>query len=99
MRVILYLEQIALLLQIFHNGFSCFIAVHACIFAAVFGHGRVIVHYFEDWQIVAASYLIVVRVMRRGNFNNAGTEFHINILVADNRDFSVEQRENNIFAD
>ena len=98
MGMVLYLEQIALLLQILDDCFSCLIAVHAGIFAAGCGHGCIVVHDLDDWQVMAAAYLIVVRVVCRCDFDNAGTKFHVNILVADNRDFSVEQRQYDIFA-
>jgi len=96
--VVLHLQQIALLFQILHDGFSCLIALHACIFAAGSGHGSIIVHHLEDWQVVAASNLIVVRVVCRSDFYNAGTKFHIDIVITDNRNLTVDQRQDDGFA-
>ena len=42
--------------------------------------------------------LKVVRVMSRCNLNNTCTEFHINIFIGYNRDFSVDKRKHYLLA-
>ena len=44
------------------------------------------------------SYFVVVRVVCRSYFNNACTEFSVNIRIADNGDFFVDQRKDNAFS-
>ena len=99
MCMVLYFDQIALLFQIFYDCFSCCITFHTSIFAACFGHGSVIVHYFQNWQVVTTSNFIVVRVMCRSDLNNTGTKFHINIIIANNRNLTVNQWKSDGFAD
>ena len=38
---------------------------------------------------MAASYLKVIRVMSRSDLHAAGTELFVNILIRDDRDFTV----------
>ena len=45
------------------------------------------------------SDLEVVRVVARRNLDAAGAEFHINVLVAEDRDFAVHNRQNAGLAD
>ena len=97
--VLLDLDEIPLLLQVFDDGLSGLIAVHAGILAAGLGHGGVVVHHLDDRQVVAAADLIVVRVVRRGDLDDAGAELHVDIVVADNRNLAANQRQDDRLAD
>ena len=96
--VILYLYQVAALFQVGDNRFSRFIPFHAGILSAVIGHVGVIGHHVDYRQIMAQANLKVIRVMRRGDLYHAGSEFHINIIVGDNRDFPADQRQSQCLA-
>ena len=71
----------AQLIHLFDDGFSCLVSVHALESAAVFVDGGIIVHDVDDGQVVALSYLKVVRVVCRGDFYNTGSKFHVNIGI------------------
>ena len=50
-------------------------------------------------QIVAFAYFEVVRVMCRCDLNAACSEFFVNVLICDNRDLTVSQRQFQHLAD
>ena len=52
----------------------------------------------NDRQITALSYFKVVRVVSRGNLYNACSFFHIGVFITNDRQFFVEQRQNNVTA-
>ena len=87
------------LIEFADDGFSCRIPVHALIFAAVLIDGRVIIQNIDDRQVVPFADLKVVRVMRRRNLYNAGSLFHVRVLVADNRNRAVHNRQHCLSAD
>ena len=62
------------------------------------GHAAVIGEHADDGQIVALANLKVVRVVRRGDLHHAGALFHVGVLVADDRDFDVHQRQDDVAA-
>ena len=62
------------------------------------GHMSVIGKGSYNRKTVAKSYLKVVRVVCRRDFNNARSLGHIGVLVAYNRDFLIEKRQNNMTA-
>ena len=88
-----HLYQKALFLQILHHGFSGLIPVHAGIFAAQFINGGVIIHNVDFFQVMAFSYLKVIRVMSRGDLYTAGSKLLIYIFIRDHRDLSVGKRQ------
>ena len=63
------------------------------------GHAAVVGEHADDGQVVALANLKVIRVVRRGDLNNAGTELHVNIVVGDYRYLAVGQRELNHLTD
>ena len=69
----------AKLIKLFNYKFSCFIPVHSFIFSAVGIDSSVIIKYVYLRKAMTFSDLIVVRVMGRGDFNNSGTKFSVNI--------------------
>ena len=62
------------------------------------GHAAVVGEHADDGQVVALADLKVVRVVRRGDLHHAGALFHIGVLVADDRDFDVHQRQDDVAA-
>ena len=52
----------------------------------------------DNRQAAALANLVVVRVVGRSDFYNARSLFHIGVLVADNRNYLVEQRQNHVAA-
>ena len=47
---------------------------------------------------MAQPHLKVVRVVRGGDFNNARSEIHFNVIVGNNGYFAVNKRQNKGFA-
>ena len=43
---------------------------------------------------MAQTYFKVVRVVRGGDFNNARSEIHLNIIIGNNGYFAVNKRQN-----
>ena len=85
--------QKSLCIQVCNHGFSCLISVHACIFTAFFIDGGIIIHDVDFFQIVAFSYLKVIRVVRRCNFYTTSSKFFVYIRICNYRNLSVCQRQ------
>ena len=49
-------------------------------------------------QRVTFTHFIVVKVVRRSDFHAAGAFFHVGVFVANDRNTTVNQRQNDIFA-
>ena len=58
----------------------------------------VVVDDFEHLEIVPEPYGVVVDIVRRGHLEAAGTEVHFHIVVLDDRDFLVYQRDEHFLA-
>ena len=97
--VVFDLDEIAALFEILDNRLAALVAVHALVLAAVCVDGRVLVEHENLLEVVALTHLEVVRVVARRNLDAAGAEFHINVLVTENRDFAVHNRQNAGLAD
>ena len=98
-RIVLYANKQAHLVEFFDNLRSCRISVHARELTAVFVYRGVVVHDVDFGQVVAFADLEVVRVVRRGNLYNARSEVFFNIFVCNNGYFSVNKRNFDRFAD
>ena len=57
-------------------------------------HKAVVGEHANDRKIAALTYLVVVGVVSGRDLYNARTFFHVGVLVADNRDFFIQQRQN-----
>ena len=97
--VILDLNQGSCCIQICDDLLAAFHTVKTLVLAAVFIDGGIVVEYQNLLQIMALTHLEVVRVMARRNLNAAGTELHLNVLVCEDRDLTVHQRQNRLLAD
>ncbi len=99
MAVFLDFYQCALSFEIFYDSLSCFVSVHACVLRIIVNYRCVVVHYVDHGQIMAQSDFKVVRVVSRSYLNNARTEIHFNIIVGNDRNLTVNDRQYNSFAD
>ena len=92
------LDEISARLQIFDDFFAALVNIHARIFAARFCHMAVVRHHVDDFEIVPQANLKVVRVVGGRNFHHAGSEIHFHIFIRDQRDFLIDQGQDQFFA-
>ena len=85
----LYLNQKPLCFKVCNKLFSALIAVHACILARPSIHGCIVIDYNNLFEIMALSYLKIVRVMCRSNLYTSGSEFFVYIGIRNYRNFPV----------
>ena len=97
--VVLDLNEVAAFLEVLNNRLAALVAVHALVLAAVCVDGRVLVEHENLLEVVALTHLEVVRVVARRNLDTAGAELHVNVLVAEDRDLAVHDREDAGLAD
>ena len=84
--------KISLLFQILYHSFSCFVAIHACIFSTILLIDRsIIIHDVKFWQIVTFSNFKVVRVMCRCDLNSTCSELFVYVVICNNRNLTVCQ--------
>ena len=98
MNVLLGLYKRAFLFKVGNNSFSCLVSVHSGVSGVVGCYFRVVCKHVYYRQVVSQSYLKVVRVVRRSDFNHAGSEIHFNVFVRHNRYLTVNNRQNKSFA-
>ena len=99
MLVVLDLNEVAAFLEVLNNRLAALVAVHALVLAAVCVDGRVLVEHENLLEVVTLTHLEVVRVVARRNLDTAGAELHVNVLVAEDRDLAVHDREDAGLAD
>ena len=99
MLVVLDLNEVAAFLEVLNNRLAALVAVHALVLAAVCVDGRVLVEHEDLLEVVTLTHLEVVRVVARRNLDAAGAELHVNVLVAEDRDLAVHDREDAGLAD
>ena len=99
MAVRLHADEIPLCLQIGHQRPPRGVALHPLVFAAPVIDGGVVVHHLDHRQIVPLADQEVVGVMRRRNLDAAGPEADFHILVPDDRNLPVHNRQDHGFAD
>ena len=80
-------------LQIRHHLVAAGEAIKAPIGSGRLVHHAAVVHHLEHLQAVSLAYLVIVAVMGRGHLQGAGTELHLGMLVEDQRDDPVSQRQ------
>ena len=91
-------HEIALLLELLHDGLAGLVAVHAVPLVAA-GDLAVAVEHQVLRQIVAQADLKVVGVVAGRDLHAAGAELHIGVLIADDGDLAPDERERERFAD
>ena len=62
------------------------------------GHVPIVGEDTDTGQIMALAYLEVIGVVGGGDLYNAGTLFHIGVLIADDGNFLIQQRQNDMAA-
>ena len=87
--VVLGLDEVALLLQVLHDGLAALVAVHAVVGAAVFVDGPVVVDAPDDLQVVPQAHLEVVGVVGGGHLHRAGAEAQLHVFVGHDGDLPV----------
>ncbi len=78
------------------------LVVHRTVDVEHLGAGQdagVLVEDVDQRQVVALADLIVVEVMSRGDFYAAGAKFEVDVVVGDDRDQAVHQRQHDVAAD
>ena len=93
------LYKVSALFKLFNNGFSALITIHTLILAGIFVHLAVLGQNIDNGKIVAQTDLKVVGVVSGCDFNNACSEIYFNIIIGNNRNFFINNRKNNLFAD
>ena len=88
-----YFYQQSQIFQIFYHCFSCFVAIHACVFSTQIVDGCIIVQDIDFFQVMTFSYFKVVRVMCRCDLYTSGSELFVYIRICDHRDLTVGQRQ------
>ena len=92
------LDEVALLLEIGHDGLACLIAVKAVILAAVDDTG-VLVKDQDLLQTVAQADLVVIRVVAGRHLDAAGAEIKLDIIVGHDGQLAANERQDRRLAD
>ena len=93
MCIILYLNQKSELIKILNYSLSCLVSVHSGIFTAVLIDSGIIVHDIDFGKVMTLTHLEIVRVVSRRYLNNTCSEFHIYIVILNNRDCLIDKRK------
>ena len=97
--VLFGLNQCALLLQVFHHGFTRYKAVHAAVgFGGFVVDGGIEVEHANHGQLVALAYGVVVGIVRGGNFDYARTKGAVHIRIGNHGYGAAYQRQGDGFA-
>ena len=86
-------------LQVGQNPLAGLEAVQTLVGAGVLVHAGGVVHDFDFGQAVAAADLEVVGVVAGGNLDHAGAELAVHVLVGQDGNFPLHQRQQNFLAD
>ncbi|MNZ83494.1 hypothetical protein D3C78_1022240 [compost metagenome] len=87
-------DQNAHILHVFNNLLATFTAIKSLILTGSPVHCSALIHYSDLRQIMTKTYLKVIRIMRWCNFNRTAAEFLLYIFIADDRNFSFDNRQN-----
>ena len=92
-------DQVAALLEIPDDVLPRLVAVLPLVDAAVFVDHGAAVHDLDDLELVALGHGEVRRVAGRGDLHGAGTEIHRHVVVGDDGDLLVDERQDHHLAD
>ena len=92
------LDEVALLLEIGHNGLAGLIAVETVILAAVDDAG-VLVENEDLLEVVPQADLVVVRVVAGRHLDAAGAEIELDIIIGHDGQLTPDQRQDRRLAD
>ena len=98
MGVVLHFDEIALRLQVSHNGFPGLVPVHAFVLTAQGIDLALVVQHPDDLQVMPQAHLEVVGIMGRRHLHAAGAEFHFGIVIGHHRDGLIQQGQDHILA-
>ena len=98
MHTVFDFNQSAQLFQLLDCRLAGFKAVHANKFPSQLVHGAIVIHDIDLWQNVALADLKVVGVMGRGDLHDTCTKFWIRMFISHNRNWLVNDGQDNIFA-
>ena len=87
------------LIQFLNDSFSCLVTIHACINAAIFIDGGIIIHDVDFRQVMAFSNFKIVWVMSRCNLHTAGTKLFIYIFISNDRNLFIYDRKQQCLSD
>ena len=93
MSIGLDLLHIALLFKILDDRRPALQPVHAAVLAGVLVHPALVVDDADDGQIVPETELEIVGIVRGGDLHRAGAEAYLDIIVRDDGDDPVRQRQ------
>ncbi len=96
--VILCLHQRPFRLQILYNSLPGLIAVHPRIFLILLHDPCILCENVDYGKVVTQPHLKVVGVVCRRDFYDAGSKFHIHIIVCHQRDFPVDNGQDQCLA-
>ena len=99
MGIILYLYKEPHFIKFLNYRIPCGISVHPGIFSAVLIDSAVIIHYVYNIKIMSLADLKVIRIVCRSYLHDTGSEFHIDIIVCDNRHLTVHYRKHYLLSD
>jgi len=99
MRVRLGADHIASLFQIGDDAGARLVAVLSLVFSAVFVNDPLSVDDRDNLQMVALGHGKVIGVGTGGDLHGAGAEIHRHVIVGDDWNFLVHQRQNHLFPD
>ena len=91
-------DEVTLLLQILDDIFPAGIAVLSLIDTAIFIDDRTSVHNLDDFKMMASGNGKVVGIAGRRDFHGTGTEIHGDIIIGDDRNSFVNDRQDDLFA-
>ncbi|MNC16747.1 hypothetical protein D3C75_646080 [compost metagenome] len=92
-------DQNTLLLQISNDILAAFAAVLTLVRSGFLIHRAAFVHHINLRQVMAKTYLEVVRIMGRGDLHRTAAEFLLYIIIGNNRNLTADDRQNQSFAD
>ena len=92
------LDEVALLLEIGHDGLARLITVEAVVLAAVDDAG-VLVEDQDLLEVVAQTDLIVVRVVAGRHLDAAGAEIELDVIVGHDGQLAAHERQDRRLAD
>ena len=84
--------------EVFDDAFAGGEAIHPLVFARFPVHRAVVVHHADDFQIVAKPHFEVVGVVRGRDLDRARAEFHVDVIVGDDRDLPPHEGQDERFS-
>ena len=99
MRVLFNLLDEAEFIERLNNGFAGGEAVLPGKTTGVLVHHAAAVHHRDSLKLVTVAYLEIVRIVRGRDFHRAGPELRVHLLVGDDGDLTIHQRQDDHLAD